>query len=190
MISFGEVAGKTPGRNNLSIIFLKLLFLSAVGQSLSRLLSGLPQQTTNRNQLTITYQQQRGFVSEIKAKHYKVHCFFNLLIIVDATDSKRLKIKAQRNPSILIPETNLSVSRIIITFITKRKRPKVIIVSGRVKIIISGLARTLRIASIIAKMIAVVNECISICGSKSFDNPYTTTAVIRILIIHLIIISY
>jgi hypothetical protein len=109
---------------------------------------------------------------------------------VDTKDSKRPKINAQKKPSILIPETNLSAKRIIITFITKRKSPKVIIVRGRVKIIISGLTNTLRIASTSAKIIAVVKEFIATCGAKSFDNPNTTTAVIRKLIINLIIIIF
>ena len=90
----------------------------------------------------------------------------------------------------LIPETNLSASRIIRTLITKRKRPSVIIVSGRVKIIISGLTIALRRASTSAKIIAVENEFIITCGSKSFDNTYTTIAVISKLIIHLIIIIF
>jgi len=89
---------------------------------------------------------------------------------VDTIDSKRPKINAQRKPSILIPETNLSAKRIIITFITKRKRPKVIMVRGRVKIITSGLTNALRSASTIEKIIAVVNEFITTCGAKSFDN--------------------
>ena len=76
-------------------------------------------------------------------------------------DSKRPKINAQRKPSILIPETNLSASRMIITFITKRKSPRVIIVRGRVKIVIIGLTNVFRSASTIVKIIALVNECIN-----------------------------
>ena len=109
---------------------------------------------------------------------------------MDTIDSKRPKINAQRKPSILIPETNLSAKIIIRTFITKRKSPKVIIVRGRVKIIRSGLTMALRIASTIAKIIAVVNEFINTCGAKIFDNTYTTTAVIRKFIIHLIIVIF
>jgi hypothetical protein len=69
----------------------------------------------------------------------------------------------------LIPETNLSASRIIITFITKRKSPKVIIVRGRVKIVIIGLTNAFRSASTIEKIIAVLYECINTWGAKSFD---------------------
>jgi hypothetical protein len=89
---------------------------------------------------------------------------------VDTIDSKRPKINAQRKPSILIPETNLSARRIIITFITKRKRPKVIMVRGSVKIITTGLTNALRSASTREKIIAVVNEFIITWGAKSFDN--------------------
>ena len=67
-------------------------------------------------------------------------------------------MNVQRKPSILIPETNLSASIIMITLITKRKSPKVIIVSGRVNIISSGLTIKLRIANTRAKIIAVVIE--------------------------------
>ena len=109
---------------------------------------------------------------------------------MDTIDSKRPKINAQRKPSILIPGTNLSAKRIIRTFITRRKSPKVIIVRGRVKIIRSGLTMALRIASTIAKIIAVVNEFINTWGAKSFDNTYTTIAVIRKFIIHLIIVIF
>jgi hypothetical protein len=49
----------------------------------------------------------------------------------------------------------------MITFITKRKRPKVIIVRGRVRIIIMGFTNALRSASTIEKSIAVVNEYIT-----------------------------
>ena len=85
-------------------------------------------------------------------------------------DSKRPKIKAHRKPSILIPETNLSAKRIMITFITKRKRPKVIRVRGSVKIITSGLTNALRSASTREKIIAVLNDFITTCGAKSLDN--------------------
>jgi hypothetical protein len=108
--------------------------------------------------------------------------------MVDTTESKRPKINAHQKPSILIPETNLSANRIIRTFITKRKRPRVIIVSGNVNIISSGFTMALSTASTNAKMIAVVNEFIATCGFNNIDNTYTTTAVISKLIIHLIVL--
>jgi len=88
----------------------------------------------------------------------------------------------------LIPETNLSANKIIRTFITKRKRPNVIIVIGSVKITIRGFTIALRRASTSAKIMAVVKLFITTCGSKSFDNTYTATAVISKLIMNLIII--
>lgn len=106
--------------------------------------------------------------------------------MVDRTESKRPKINAHKKPSILIPETNLSASRIISTFITSKKRPSVIMVSGRVKIIIRGLTMALSRASTNAKIIAVLNELIATCGFKTIDNTYTTTAVISKLIMNLI----
>jgi hypothetical protein len=104
--------------------------------------------------------------------------------MVETTESNRPKINAQRNPSILIPDTNLSASKIISTLITRRKSPSVIIVSGRVKIISNGFTIAFRIANIKANMMAVANEVITTCGSKSFERMYTATAVISKLIIN------
>jgi hypothetical protein len=84
-------------------------------------------------------------------------------------DNNNPKINAQRKPSILMPETNLSASRIIITLITKRKSPNVIMVRGRVRMISKGLTIKLRIASTSAKIMAVVNEFIATCGANNFE---------------------
>jgi hypothetical protein len=108
-------------------------------------------------------------------------------MIVDATESKRPKINAHQKPSILIPETNLSANRIIKTFITKRKSPRVIMVRGKVNIMSSGFTIALSIASTNAKIIAVLNKSMAMCGFNSIDNTYTTTAVISKLMIHLIV---
>ena len=105
----------------------------------------------------------------------------------ETTDNNKPKIKAQKKPSISIPETKLSANKIIKTFITKRNNPKVIIVNGSVRIIRSGFTIVFNIAKTKAKIIAVENELITTCGSKSFDNMYTATAVRSKLIINLII---
>ena len=68
----------------------------------------------------------------------------------------------------------MSASKIIITFITRRKSPSVIIVIGKVKMISNGLMMALRTASTKAKIIAVLNESIGICGFNNLDNPYAT----------------
>ena len=106
--------------------------------------------------------------------------------MVETIESKRPKINAHQKPSIFIPETNLSANRIIKTFITKRKRPSVIIVRGNVNNISSGFTMALSTASTKAKIIAVLNESIATCGFNNIDNAYTTTAVISKLMIHLI----
>jgi hypothetical protein len=80
--------------------------------------------------------------------------------MVDIRDNKSPKINAHRNPSILIPGTNLSARRIMITFIIKRKSPSVIIVRGSVNITRSGFTIALRSANTRAKIIAVVKEFI------------------------------
>jgi hypothetical protein len=125
--------------------------------------------------------RQQGRPAAVKNIIYKVHCFLSLVTTVDTIVSKRPKINAQRKLSILIPETNLSANRMMITLITRRKRPNVIMVIGRVKMTRSGLTRKLRTASTNAKIIAVVNEFITTCGLSSSDNAKTATAVMRIL---------
>ena len=84
-------------------------------------------------------------------------------------ESNKPKIKAQRKPFILMPETNLSASSIMITLITKRKRPKVIIVRGSVKRTNNGFRIKLRTAKTNAKIIAVVNELMATCGANNFE---------------------
>lgn len=86
------------------------------------------------------------------------HLLFSLLRIVDTIDRDKAKTNAHKNPCILMPETNLSASIIIRTFITKRKRPSVTMVTGRVRSISKGLTIKLRIAKTNAKIIAVANE--------------------------------
>ena len=85
-------------------------------------------------------------------------------------DNSSPNSNAQKNPSILIPETKWSASRMIKTFITKRNNPRVIMVSGNVKTIRIGFTIAFKKASAKANMIAVKNELITTCGSKSFDN--------------------
>jgi len=60
-------------------------------------------------------------------------------------------------------------------------------VNGSVRIISSGFTIAFNTARTKAKIIAVENELITTCGSKSFDNIYTATAVRSKLVINLII---
>ena len=121
-------------------------------------------------------------------KSYKDHFFSSLLRTVDRADSIKLKTNAQRKLSILIPETNLSASIIIITLTTKRKSPNVIIVRGRVKITSKGLTIKLRMANTNAKTTAVVKELMDTCGANNLVRRYTTAAVISTFMINLIIV--
>lgn len=86
-------------------------------------------------------------------------------------DSSNPKINAHKKPSILIPGTNLSASKIMITFIIKRNRPNVIIVSGSVNNTSKGFTIALSKASTNAKTIAVVNELMVTCSFNRIDNP-------------------
>ena len=89
---------------------------------------------------------------------HKVHSFFNLLSMADTTDNNRPKINAHRNPSIEIPETNLSANRMMSTLITSKNSPSVMMVNGRVSMMISGFTRKLSTANTNAKIIAVVKD--------------------------------
>lgn len=105
-------------------------------------------------------------------------------------DNKRPKINAHRKPFIEIPETNLSASSMIITLMTKRNSPNVIIVRGSVKRISKGFTIKLSTANTRAKITAVVNEFIVTCGANNFERRYTTSAVISIFIMNLIKINF
>jgi hypothetical protein len=78
-----------------------------------------------------------------------------LLTADEAKDNKAPKINAHKNPSIWIPETNLSARITIKTLMIKRKIPNVRIVIGRVKIISTGFIMAFRIANTITKINAV-----------------------------------
>lgn len=110
--------------------------------------------------------------------------------MVETSVNKRPKMNAHRNPSILIPETNLSARRIMMTFITKRKSPRVIKVSGSVRRVISGLMKILSNANTIEKIMAVSNVTMVTCGVNNFDKPNTATAMISKLTIHFMIVIY
>ena len=69
-------------------------------------------------------------------------------------DNKILKIKAVKNPSIDIPETNFAASKITKALITKEKSPKVMIVSGNPKIFKIGVTIRFKTPKTMAKIIA------------------------------------
>jgi len=78
------------------------------------------------------------------------------LIADEKTERIILKIKAHQKPSILIPFISLAASKIISALITKRKRPSVITVIGRVSKTKIGLTIAFKQASTRANIIAVV----------------------------------
>jgi hypothetical protein len=115
------------------------------------------------------------------------HFLFSLCRIVVITDKSRAKINAHRNPWMWMPGTNLSASNTITVFTIKRKRPKVIMVIGRVKIMSKGLTVKFSIARTRANTIVVVPERMMTCGSNNFASKYTATAVTKILKMNFII---
>lgn len=79
-------------------------------------------------------------------------------------------MKAHKKPSILIPATNLSANKMIITLMINRNSPSVTMVKGRVKIINKGFTIKFKSASTNAKTMAVVNELIVTCGTKTLES--------------------
>ena len=72
-------------------------------------------------------------------------------------DSAILKMNAHQKPSTLIPLTNFSASKITNALITKEKRPKVRMVSGKPKIFKIGVTIRFKIPKIKAKITADPN---------------------------------
>jgi hypothetical protein len=110
--------------------------------------------------------------------------------MVEMIESNNPNMNAHKNPSILIPDTNLSASKMMRTFITRRNRPSVIIVRGNVRMISRGFTIAFRIPSTKANIIAVVKDLITTWGSKSLESIYTATAVISKLIKNRIIVIF
>jgi len=71
-------------------------------------------------------------------------------------DKKKLKIRAEIHPSTENPSIKESAIKIIIALITKRKRPKDNMVTGKVKMTMIGFTKALSNAKITATIIAVV----------------------------------
>jgi hypothetical protein len=82
--------------------------------------------------------------------------FFCSLYNTEVTiESRRPNRSAHQKPSTSNPFTNFAARSIIAAFITKRKRPNVTIVSGNVRRISKGFTIAFRMASTIARTIAV-----------------------------------
>ena len=71
-------------------------------------------------------------------------------------DSKRLKIKAHQMLPTAKPSISLSANKIIMALMNKRKRPKVTMVTGRVKITRTGFTRRFNKLSTMATITAVI----------------------------------
>lgn len=71
-------------------------------------------------------------------------------------ESRRLKSSAHQILSTVKPEIKLSASRIINALIIKRKRPKVKMVTGNVKMISIGLTIKFKRLNTMATIMAVV----------------------------------
>jgi hypothetical protein len=97
--------------------------------------------------------------------------FFSSLYNTEVTmERRRLKSSAHQNPFTSNPLTNFAASSIIPALITKRKRPSVMIVRGSVRKMIMGFTIEFKMASTIARMIAV--QKVSICTPlKIYESP-------------------
>ena len=71
-------------------------------------------------------------------------------------ESTRLNINAQKKPSIRMPSINLSAIMMINALMTKRNKPSVMMVIGRVNKISNGLIKAFNTASTRANITAVL----------------------------------
>src|SRR5688572_29809730 len=86
----------------------------------------------------------------------KIPFFFSLSISLKTTEVIRANSKAKTKPhqklSILKPRTKRLASKTTSVFTTKRNKPRVMIVNGRVRIIKTGFTNTFNTANIKAKI--------------------------------------
>jgi hypothetical protein len=103
--------------------------------------------------------------------------------------SIRLKINAQKKPSTLNPDTSLDASRIMIALITNRNNPRVMIVTGKVKITSIGFISRLRMANTIASIRAVAKSLTFTPGNRYAEtitaNAFTNRRIIKFMAINL-----
>jgi hypothetical protein len=99
----------------------------------------------------------------------------------DTIDNNILNRRAHQNPSTVNPLISFSQSKIISALMTKRNKPSVKIVIGKVSIISIGLTSAFNIANTTATINAVINP--SICTPFSiYERPKATRAEISIRI--------
>ena len=79
-------------------------------------------------------------------------------------DSKRLNKSAQPKPLTRNPLTKFPASRTMAALMTKRNRPKVKIVIGKVRMTRMGLSKKFRIASTRENLIAIQKDSIRMPG--------------------------
>jgi len=97
-------------------------------------------------------------------------------------DSRTLKMMALQTPSTVKPGTKLLARRMINALMNNRKIPRVKTVTGRVKIINSGLTKRLRTARTIATIIAV--RYVSTSTPLKTLAKITTAAAVRSVLIN------
>ena len=76
-------------------------------------------------------------------------------------DKSKLNSNAVQNPLTAKPFINLAAKRMITALITKRNKPKVIMVIGKVKMTKSGFIKASNTANTTAKIMAEVNPSAS-----------------------------
>ena len=103
-------------------------------------------------------------------------------------DNNRLKINAHQILLTEKPLISLSASRIIIAFIISKKRPKVTMVTGSVKITKMGFTKKLSKLRTTATITAVIKVSTETLG-KTFAKMITDKALKSILIISFISIN-
>ena len=98
-------------------------------------------------------------------------------------DKSKLNSNAVQNPLTEKPFINFAAKRMIAALITKRNKPKVMMVIGKVKMTKIGFTKASNTANITAKIMADVNPSASSTPGRNFAKTTTATAVKSNLII-------
>ena len=104
-------------------------------------------------------------------------------------DKSKLNNNAVQNPLTAKPSINSPAKRMIAALITKRNKPNVMMVIGRVNITKIGFKIALSNANTMAKIMADVNPSASSTPGRNFAKITTASAVRSNLIIKFIVIK-
>lgn len=103
-------------------------------------------------------------------------------------DKSKLNSNAVQKPLMAKPLINSPAKRMITALITKRNKPNVMIVIGKVKMTKIGFMKASKTANTIARIMADVNPSASCTPGRNFDKTTTASAVKSNLMIKFMLI--